>query len=94
MNSIKITTLQEFFKNKEKYFVKEEIGYTAIEEHDEGSCGDYNETFKFYKHPEFPENIFFRETWWTDSYGNNSAIKSFEFVEGKKKTITIYEPII
>lgn len=94
MNSILITTLQEFFKNKNKYLVNTEKGHIGIPDNDyDGDHGEYNETFKFYKHPDFPEGIFFRETWHTDSYGDNNSVVEYGFVEGKEKTITVYEPI-
>lgn len=93
MDSILVTDLQDFFKNKSKYFVNRQEGHKGVPDHGEGEYGEYNKYFKFYKHPSFPANTFFRETWQTDSYGSGEAIISFDFVEGKEKTITVYEPI-
>ena len=78
--SILLKDLQDLFKNKSKYEVSEQKG-------------EYNETFIFYKHPKLPENIFMKETYHTDSYGYGDLLVSVEFVEGKTKTITAYEPI-
>jgi len=34
-----------------------------------------------------------KETWHTDSYGSNESIQTIEFVKGKEKVITVFEPI-
>lgn len=92
--SILLKDLQDLFKNKSKYEVSEQKGHQGIpESFDEGNQGEYNETFIFYKHPKLPENIFMKETYHTDSYGYGDLLVSVEFVEGKTKTITVYEPI-
>ena len=94
MKTINLTALMEFFKNKSKYLVNQERGHIGIpDDSSDGEQGEYNETFKFYKHPEFPEGVFFRETLQTDSYRYNESVTNYEFVEGKEKTITVFEPI-
>jgi hypothetical protein len=93
MKTIPLNALNELFKNKQKYFVNKEQGHIGIGSSSDGEQGEYNETFKFYKHPELPEGVFFRETLQTDSYGDNDSVINYEFVEGKEKTITIFEPI-
>lgn len=55
--------------------------------------GEYNETFKFYKHPGLPEGVFMKEAYNTDSYGYDAKLETVEFVKGKEKQITVYEPI-
>jgi hypothetical protein len=93
--TIKVKDLQEFFKNKSKYRINKTTGHTGILDtsYDGGSQGEYNEYFIFYKHPNFPANIFFRETYHTDSYGSNDSLVNVDLVEGVAKTITVYEPI-
>jgi len=94
MESIKISVLQELFKNKSKYEINSVSGHRGIEaDAYYGRQGEYNETFIYYRHPEFPENIFMKETYRTDSYGNGDMLQSVEFVKGKEKTITVFEPI-
>lgn len=58
-----------------------------------GSEGEYNETEYYYSHKELPENTFLRVTKRTDSYGDNEFTLSIQFVEGKAKQVTIFEPI-
>ena len=92
--SISLKVLNEILSQDRKYFLNEERGHIGIgDDADDGSQGDYNETFKFYKHPEMPENTFLRVTYQTDSYGDNENITEMKFVEGKAKTITVFEPI-
>ncbi len=92
--SILLKDLQDLLKNKDKYFQSEQKGHTGIPNtYDEGEQGEYNKIFKYYKHPGLPVGIFMRETWNTDSYGSNEAIVSVEFVKGKEKQITVFEPI-
>jgi hypothetical protein len=74
-------------ETKYKYKVNTIKGDTEL--YEEG----YNETFEFYQHPEMPKNIFMKITIRTDSYGDNDFIHEIQFVEGKEKTITVYEPI-
>ncbi len=95
MESITIKALQELFENKSKYLVNTEKGHIGIPDNDdyEGKSGEFNETLKFYKHPEFPEGFFMRESWVTDSYADNSHLDKVTFVQGREKTITVYEPI-
>lgn len=91
---VAIKVLNEFFSNKEKYFVNGANGHQGIpDSYDEGMQGEYNETFKFYKHPDFPENVFWKETYHTDSYGDEEHLVKYEMVQGVEKTITVYEPI-
>lgn len=90
--TIKLTDLQDLFNNKNRYFHSETKGYIGVHS-DDGDEGEYNETFKFYKHPGFPEGIFMRETYNTDSYGYDDVLVKTEFVKGKEKTITVFEPI-
>ena len=92
--SIKIKVLNELLSvdKKHKYRVTSLNGHQGIEDY-EGSQGDYNETFEFYQHPDMPKNLFLKITMRTDSYGDNDFIHELQFVEGKEKTITVYEPI-
>jgi hypothetical protein len=70
-----------------------EKGYQGVPSNDEGNQGEYNETFKFYKHPELPEGVFMKETYQSNSYGYEENLVELKFVQGKAKTITVYEPI-
>lgn len=81
-------------KNKSKYKINEQKGQIGIPDgYEDGSQGDYNEKFIFYQHPGLSKNVFMKETYHTDSYGSNYSLVSVEFVQGKPKTITVYEPI-
>ncbi len=92
--TILLKDLQDLLTNKHKYFMQESKGHTGIADDSyEGSQGEYNERLKFYKHPGLPEGIFMKETWVSDSYGNNDSIQSITFVKGKEKTVTVFEPI-
>jgi hypothetical protein len=92
--TIKLKDLQDLFKNKNSYKQNTVKGHTGVTGgYDGGTQGEYNEYFIFYKHPGLPEGIFMRETYTTDSYGDNDTCILVEFVEGKEKTITVYEPI-
>jgi hypothetical protein len=95
MESINIKVLNELLSSssKGKYRIHTAEGHQGIPDSYEGSQGDYNETFEFYQHPEMPKNMFLKVTMHTDSYGDNDFIYELQFVEGKEKTITIYEPI-
>jgi len=86
--TIKISTLNDFFTNKQKYFVN-----TSITESHGNYEGCYDEYFKYYKHPDLPKHVFFRETIRTNSYKTDDFVYNIELVEGKEKTITIFEPI-
>lgn len=91
---ISIEVLNEVLgKNKHKYLQQEKQGHIGVPSDGEGNQGEYNETFKFYKHPDFPEGIFLRETYNTDSYGYNDNLVEVLFVKGKEKKVTVYEPI-
>lgn len=90
---IKLKDLQDLLGNKHKYFTNEVKGHIGIGEYGERQ-GEYNEIYKFYKHPGLPEGVFMRETYQSDSYGDNLAITEIGFVEGKAKTITVFEPIV
>jgi hypothetical protein len=94
MESITIKTLNELLseKTRSKYLVNEQKGYMGVPSGGEGNQGEYNETFKYYKHNDMPENIFLQVAYQTDSYGDNDAITDIKFVEGKAKQITVYEP--
>jgi hypothetical protein len=95
MESISIKVLNELLSadKKHKYIVNSLKGHQGVPGDYRGSQDEYNETFEFYKHPEMSKNIFMRITTRTDSYGGNDFIHEIQFVEGKEKTITIYEPI-
>lgn len=94
VDSILLADLQELLKNKQRYKVTQQLGHIGIgADDDEGVQSEYNEKFIFYRHPRLPEGVFMKETWQSDSYGSNEAVTGIEFVKGKEKTITIYEPI-
>jgi len=86
--------LQDLLTNKSKYKLKqEELGHQGVPKNGGGNQGEYNEKFVFYKHPSFPKNMFMRETYVTNSYGYDYHLVSVQFVEGREKTITVFEPI-
>lgn len=92
--SILLEDLQDLLKNKQNYKLQTEKGHQGISNFTyDGEQEEYNETLVFYKHPGLPDNVFMKETYRTDSYGNNDFLYSVEFIEGKAKTITVYEPI-
>lgn len=91
-HSIKLSDLQDLLNNKHNYIKKTERGHEGVHS-GEGDQGEYNETFKYYQHPALPEGIFMRETYHTDSYGDGDHLVAINFVEGKAKTITVFEPI-
>lgn len=78
---------------RKKYFISELKGHNGVPDNGDGSQGEYNETFKYYRHPEMPQSIFLQITYHTDSYGDSPTINEMKLVEGKEKQITIYEPI-
>lgn len=91
---IKLSALNDLFLNKSKYKTQTEKGHIGISDNAyNGSQGEYNETFNYYKHPELPEGIFMRETLQSNSYGDNDSIVKIEFVEGIEKTVKVFEPI-
>lgn len=91
--SINVKVLSELFSNKQKYKINEKVAYQGIPDNEDGVQGQYNEKHVYYRHPEMPDNLFMREIYQTDSYGYDEHLCSVSFVEGKEKTITIYEPI-
>jgi len=90
---IDIQVLNEVFTNKKNYLTQKEIGHYGVPDGYDGSQGEYNEYFNYYRHHDFPEGVFMRETIHTDSYGDNESIVKIEFVEGVAKTVIVYEPI-
>lgn len=95
MESISIKILNELLseKTKKQYFLSEEKGHWGVPDGGEGNQEDYNETLKYYRHPEMPENVFLQISWRTDSYGDNEFMAELKFVQGRAKQITVYEPI-
>lgn len=95
--TIKLSVLNDLLdgSKKGKFLLNKAKGHTGISDSDlgEGVQSEYNETYRFYKHPELPENMFLRETYQTDSYGYNEHLVEIQFVQGVEKTITVYEPI-
>jgi len=92
--TILLKDLQDLLKNKSKYKMQEKTGHIGIpDDYSEGNQGEYNETIIYYKHPGFTEGVFMQETYHTDSYGNNEHLVDIQFVKGKEKKVTIYEPI-
>ena len=88
-----IKAFNEVMSNKKVHKTQEITGHIGVPENYEGSQGEYNEKFIFYKHKDFPEGVFLRETLQTDSYGDNESIVEVKFVEGKEKIVTIFEPV-
>jgi hypothetical protein len=86
---IKLSDLQDLLSNKGKYFINEVRGHTGVGNDGDGYQGEYNEKFKFYKHPGLPKGVFMRETYKSDSYGSNHSLTAVEFVAGKEKTVTV-----
>jgi len=97
--TVSIKTINELLEDihkssyVKKYFINKQDGHKGVLDGSDGSQGEYNEYFEFYQHPSLNENVFLRVTFNTDSYGDNESISSIQFVEGKAKTITVYEPI-
>lgn len=94
--TISIKVLNELLSSetRSKYRKSSSKGHQGIGNDDyDGHQGEYNETFEFYQHPDMPANIFLRLTEHTDSYGDNESIVEYQFVEGKAKQVTVYEPI-
>lgn len=92
---VKMSVIIDLLNNKSKYRHSEQTGHIGISRANdwEGSQGEYNERFVFYRHPELPEGYFLRETYQTDSYANNESIVQIEFVKGREKQVTVFEPI-
>ena len=91
---IKLSDLQELLTNKYKYRFSEAVGHQGIpDDYRSGVQGEYNERIVYYKHPSLPENIFMKETYQTDSYGDSENLEKVEFVKGTEKTIKVFEPI-
>lgn len=95
MESIKISALNQVLSmdTRKKYFLSERKGHHGVTDGGYGSQEDYNETFKYYRHPDFPENIFLEITERTDSYGDNDKIHEMKIVTGVAKQVTVYEPV-
>lgn len=91
--SILLKDLQDLLKNKSKYKFQEAKGHQGVPEGYDGNQDEYNEYFIFYKHLGLPENIFMKETYHTDSYGNGDFLAEIQFVKGKEKVIKVFEPI-
>lgn len=91
---IRVNVLQELFSDKSKYLIDEQKGHQGVSPNNyDGRQGEYNEEFKFYRHPGMPENLFMRETYHTDSYGYGDFLQKIEFVKGVEKTVKVFEPI-
>lgn len=87
-----IRAFNEVMQNKNKYKVNKILGHQGIPEtEDEGYQGEYNEYFLLYGHPNFPENVYLRETYQSNSYGEDDAITDVRFVQGVEKTVIVYE---
>lgn len=86
--TIEINILNDLLKNKAKYLLS-----TSKSESYGDYEGSYDEYFKYYKHPQLPENIFLRETIRTNSYKTDDFVYEITLVQGKEKTITVFEPI-
>lgn len=93
MKQVSINSFNAVMNDKRKFKTQEIQGHIGVPSDGEGNQGEYNEKFIFYKHPDFPEGVFLRETITTDSYGYNESITKIEFVEGREKIVTVYEPI-
>lgn len=93
--TISIKVLNELLSSetRSKYRKSTQQGHQGVPRDSDGYQGEFNETFEFYQHPDMPANIFLRLTEHTDSYGDNESIVEYQFVEGKAKQVTIYEPI-
>lgn len=94
MESINIKILNEVLSvdTRDKYFLSEAKGHLGVPDNSDGNQGEYNELFKYYRHPEMPDNVFLQVTEQTDSYGDESRITEMKFVQGKAKQVTVYEP--
>lgn len=91
--TILLSDLQDLLNNKHKYLTSEMKGHNGVSGDGGSLRGEYNETFKYYSHKGLAEGIFMRVTIHTDSYGSNDSIVAIDFVEGKQKTVTVFEPI-
>jgi hypothetical protein len=60
-------------------------------EYGEEGSGYSGERTIVFETPELPVNV--QVTFFTDSYGEDQGKKLVQFVTGKEKTITVYEPI-
>ncbi len=92
--TILLKDLQDLLKNKSKYKIQEQKGHLGVPtDGRDGEQGEYNEIIKYYKHPNLPENVFMQEIYHTDSYGYDYNLIEINFVKGKEKKVTVYEPI-
>jgi len=78
---IDLTLLTNFFKEKQKFFKEEFV-----------NPENQDQTYKIYKHPCFPDNVYFREVYVDDSY-NERTLDTYGFVILKEKQVTVYENI-
>jgi len=90
---INLTDLNDLLNNKQKYFHSRQESHQGVPSGYDGNQGEYNEYFKFYNHPGLPKGVFLKETYRTDSYGYGDFLIRIDFVEGKEKTITVFESI-
>jgi len=88
-----IKAFNEVMSNKKSYISQKEMGHIGVPDDGEGNEGEYNERFVFFKHKDFPEGVFLRETLQTDSYGYDESIVEVKIVEGKEKVVIVFEPI-
>lgn len=47
-------------------------------------------SYKYYQHPEFPNDVFLQESWVYDSYGDEN-LTDLRIVRGEEKIVTIFE---
>lgn len=94
MNTINVTDFNEFLQNKSKYVHEKQKGYQGVSSYNnDGVQGEYDEEIIIYKHISFPENLYYQETYETDSYGYNPILSASKFVKGIEKQIVGYEAI-
>jgi hypothetical protein len=89
-----IKAFNEVMSNKNAYITQEQSGHRGIPDNSyDGEQGEYNEKFIFYKHKDFPEGVFLRETYHTDSYGSGEFLEEIKFVTGKEKMVVVFEAV-
>ncbi len=89
--NLSIKELNELLSQNKKYFVEKILGHQGIDDDEEGTSGEYNEYHEIYKSPNMPENLYFKVTYRTDSYGYDALIANQKFVNKIEKTINTYE---
>lgn len=86
--------LENAKNTKELTYVERTDGHMGVSDNSyndgEGVQGESNNYSLIYK-VNFEENLFVKIDCTTDSYGYNDSIVSIQLVEGKEKTIIIYE---